>query len=112
MSQSRSGGSGPLRRAPREASNLPHRPTGSRSRAGSFRAWTFAPAQAAAGPDEFRTAPLWGMRTHDRLMHDGETFTRNNSILRHSNEAVNVINNYRNLSTTQKNQLITFLNSL
>jgi CxxC motif-containing protein (DUF1111 family) len=59
-----------------------------------------------------RTAPLWGMRTHDRLMHDGETFTRNNAILRHSNEAVNVINNYRNLSTTQKNQLITFLNSL
>ena len=62
--------------------------------------------------NKVRTAPLWGMRTHDRLMHDGETFTRNNSILRHSNEAVNVINNYRNLSTTQKNQLITFLNSL
>ena len=59
-----------------------------------------------------RTAPLWGVRTHDRLMHDGQQFTRNNAILRHSNEAVNVINNYRNLSTTQKNQLITFLNSL
>jgi CxxC motif-containing protein (DUF1111 family) len=62
--------------------------------------------------NKLRTAPLWGMRTHDRLMHDGQTFTRNNAILRHSNEAVNVINNYRNLSTTQKNQLITFLNSL
>jgi len=62
--------------------------------------------------NKVRTAPLWGMRTHDRLMHDGETFTRNNAILRHSNEAVNVINNYRSLSTTQKNQLITFLNSL
>ena len=62
--------------------------------------------------NKVRTAPLWGVRTHDRLLHDGSQFTRNNSILSHSNEAVNVINNYRNLSTTQKNQLITFLNSL
>ena len=59
-----------------------------------------------------RTAPLWGMRTRDRLMHDGETLTRNEAILRHFGEANPVIINYINLSTTQKNQLITFLNSL
>ena len=59
-----------------------------------------------------RTAPLWGMRTRGRLMHDGETTNRNDSILRHAGEATFVINNYRNLSTTQKNQLITFLQSL
>jgi CxxC motif-containing protein (DUF1111 family) len=59
-----------------------------------------------------RTPPLWGVRTHFALMHDLLTFTRNEAILRHGGEATAVINNYRNLSTTQKNQLITFLQSL
>jgi len=59
-----------------------------------------------------RTAPLWGMRSRDRLMHDGESLTRNEAILRHAGEATPVINNYRNLTNTQQNQLITFLNSL
>ena len=62
--------------------------------------------------NKMRTAPLWGSRTRDRLMHDGESLTRNEAILRHAGEAVNVINNYRSLSTNQKNQLIAFLNSL
>ena len=62
--------------------------------------------------NKVRTAPLWGVRTRPRLMHDGETLNRNESILRHAGEATGVINNYRNLSTTQKNQLILFLNSL
>ena len=62
--------------------------------------------------DKVRTAPLWGVRTRGRLMHDGETTNRNDAILRHAGEATNVINNYRALTATQKNQLITFLNSL
>jgi CxxC motif-containing protein (DUF1111 family) len=62
--------------------------------------------------NKLRTPPLWGMRTRPRLMHDGETVNRNEAILRHAGEATSVINSYRNLSTTQKNQLITFLNSL
>src|SRR6266581_1957682 len=62
--------------------------------------------------NKLRTAPLWGVRTRNELMHDGGNYTRNESILRHANEANGVINNYRALSTTQKNQLITFLNSL
>src|SRR5947199_745624 len=65
-----------------------------------------------ATANKLRTAPLWGLRTRDRLMHDLGNFTRNESILRHAGEATNVINNYRALSTTQKNQLITFLQSL
>jgi len=65
-----------------------------------------------ASANRMRTAPLWGMRTRDRLMHDGEELTRNDAILRHAGEAAGVINNYIFLSTTQKNQLITFLNSL
>ncbi len=62
--------------------------------------------------NKVRTAPLWGMRSRDRLMHDGETVNRNEAILRHAGEATSVINNYRSLSAGQKNQLILFLNSL
>jgi CxxC motif-containing protein (DUF1111 family) len=62
--------------------------------------------------NKMRTAPLWGVRTRNELMHDGLNYTRNDAILRHANEATGVVNNYRNLTTTQKNQLIDFLNSL
>ncbi|HKQ62160.1 MAG TPA: di-heme oxidoredictase family protein [Candidatus Polarisedimenticolaceae bacterium] len=62
--------------------------------------------------NKLRTPPLWGMRSRGRLMHDGATVNRNEAILRHFGEANPVINNYINLSTNQKNQLITFLNSL
>lgn len=65
-----------------------------------------------ATANQMRTTPLWGGRTRDRLMHDLLSFTRNDAILRHAGEATGVINNYRSLSTTQKNQLITFLQSL
>ena len=59
-----------------------------------------------------RTPPLWGLRSRDRLMHDGATLTRNEAILRHGGQAQGAVNNYNSLTTTQKNQLITFLNSL
>ncbi len=62
--------------------------------------------------NKMRTTPLWGLRTKSRMMHDLLSLTRNNAILNHGGEATYVINNYRSLSTTQKNQLITFLNSL
>jgi CxxC motif-containing protein (DUF1111 family) len=62
--------------------------------------------------NKMRTAPLWGLRTHSRLSFDLLDFTRNNAILFHFGEANPVINNYLNLSVTQQNQLITFLNSL
>jgi len=62
--------------------------------------------------NKVRTAPLWGLRTRDRLMHDGESLSRNEATLRHAGEAAQVIFNYRNLSAVDKNALITFLNSL
>lgn len=68
------------------------------------------------GPPEtatkLRTPPLWGLRTHSRLMHDGASLTRNQAILRHGGEATDVINIYRSLTATQKQQLLTFLDSL
>ncbi|HEY0512737.1 MAG TPA: di-heme oxidoredictase family protein [Thermoanaerobaculia bacterium] len=62
--------------------------------------------------NKLRTPPLWGLRTKSRLMHDTLDLTRNNAILAHTNEAEPVIQNYINLSVTQQNQLIAFLNSL
>jgi CxxC motif-containing protein (DUF1111 family) len=66
----------------------------------------------ASTRNKLRTQPLWGVRTHDRHMHDGATLTFNESILRHAGEATFVTNNYRFLSSAQQNQLITFLKSL
>ncbi|HYN21043.1 MAG TPA: di-heme oxidoredictase family protein, partial [Thermoanaerobaculia bacterium] len=62
--------------------------------------------------NKLRTPPLWGLRTRGRLMHDNFNTTRFNSILRHTNEAEPVIQSFTNLSTTQQNQILTFLNSL
>jgi CxxC motif-containing protein (DUF1111 family) len=62
--------------------------------------------------NKLRTPPLWGLRTRARIMHDLTNGTRNGAILRHAGEANPVILNYMNLSTTQKNQLLTFLDSL
>ncbi len=62
--------------------------------------------------NKMRTSPLWGLRFKSRLMHDLQSFTRNNAILRHGGEATGVVNNYRELSPNQKSQLMTFLNSL
>jgi CxxC motif-containing protein (DUF1111 family) len=59
-----------------------------------------------------RTSPLWGLRTRSRFMHDGLSLTINEAILRHDGEAGIVILNYRFLSTTQRNNVLTFLRSL
>ena len=65
-----------------------------------------------ATANRMRTPPLWGLRTKSRLMHDLLSMTRNEAIVRHGGEAEAVINRYRFLSISQKNQLIAFLNSL
>ena len=59
-----------------------------------------------------RTPPLWGVRARNQLMHDGTSLTFNEAILRHGGEAASVIGRYQQLTTTQKRQLITFLESL
>jgi CxxC motif-containing protein (DUF1111 family) len=59
-----------------------------------------------------RTAPLWGVRTRDRLMHEGITFLFRDAIMLHRGEATVITNRFLNLSPLQKQQLITFLESL
>ena len=62
--------------------------------------------------NKIRTVPLWGTRTRDRHMHDGLSLTFTDSILRHGGEATGVTNNFRALTQTQRNQIVTFLQSL
>ncbi len=62
--------------------------------------------------NKLRTPPLWGSRTHARHMHDGLSVTFTDAILRHANEAQAVINRFRNLTSTQRSQIVTFLQSL
>ena len=62
--------------------------------------------------NKLRTAPLWGVRTNPMHMHDGQSLTFTEAILRHAGEATTVINRFRNLSATQRNQIVTFLQSL
>jgi len=62
--------------------------------------------------NKLRTMPLWGTRVRPRHMHDGTSLTFTDAILRHAGEATFVINNFRNLNATQRNQIVTFLQSL
>ena len=59
-----------------------------------------------------RTAPLWGLRTRDRLMHDGLSASREEAIIRHGGEAINVTKSFLTLNSKQRAQLLTFLNAL
>ena len=65
-----------------------------------------------ATANRLRTMPLWGTRTRSRHMHDGESLTFTDAILRHAGEATNVTSRFRALTSTQRSQIITFLQSL
>jgi CxxC motif-containing protein (DUF1111 family) len=76
-------------------------------------------SQGSAGPDEFRTAPLWGVGQRIFFLHDGRSGPTNggllNAIQAHSSsgsEANRVINQFNNLSPSQKQELLNFLRSL
>ncbi|TAM81473.1 MAG: hypothetical protein EPN47_12005 [Acidobacteria bacterium] len=62
--------------------------------------------------NKVRTAPLWGVRTHSRLMHDGNTVTLTDAVLRHKGEAQATTENFERLTPKEKAALITFLDSL
>jgi CxxC motif-containing protein (DUF1111 family) len=62
--------------------------------------------------NKVRTAPLWGVRTRNRLMHDGASLTFTEAIQRHQGEAAGVTSSFNALTASQKAQLIRFLESL
>jgi CxxC motif-containing protein (DUF1111 family) len=61
---------------------------------------------------KLRTSPLWGLRTGSRYMHDLASLTLENAIQRHKGEAREVVGRFRQLSGQEKQQIITFLQSL
>ena len=66
----------------------------------------------AATATQIRTAPLWALRTRNRLMHDGLSFTKEEAIARHAGQATAVRQRFDALTATQKRLLLQFLDSL
>jgi CxxC motif-containing protein (DUF1111 family) len=71
--------------------------------------------QGGAGPDEFRTAPLWGVGQRIFLLHDGRTRDLVQAIEAHrsrGSEANMVIERFNRLSAEEQQDIIDFLRSL
>jgi CxxC motif-containing protein (DUF1111 family) len=62
--------------------------------------------------NKIRTAPLWGVRLHSRLMHDGSSVTLLDAILRHGGEAAHITEKFKGLKPGEKEALLQFLRSL
>lgn len=71
--------------------------------------------QGDAGPDQFRTAPLWGVGQRLFFLHDGRARNLVQAISAHAStgsEANAVVANFNALSTAQQNNVLAFLRSL
>jgi CxxC motif-containing protein (DUF1111 family) len=62
--------------------------------------------------NQMRTAPLWGIRGRNRLMHEGLNVTIFDSIQLHAGQATTARNNFNSLTAAQRNDLIAFVLSL
>jgi len=62
--------------------------------------------------NQIRTAPLWGIRARNRLMHEGLNITIFDSIQLHAGQATAARNAFNSLSAGQRNDLIAFVLSL
>jgi CxxC motif-containing protein (DUF1111 family) len=69
-------------------------------------------AQGDAGPREMRTAPLWGLRTRTRFLHDGRATTLDQAIRDHAGEAAGSVKAYLELSAADREALMEFLRTL
>jgi CxxC motif-containing protein (DUF1111 family) len=71
--------------------------------------------QGGAGPDQFRTAPLWGLGQRLFFLHDGRTSDLIQAIHSHNSagsEADGVIHKFDVLNASQVQDLLNFLRSL
>lgn len=71
--------------------------------------------QGAAGPKQFRTAPLWGLGQRLFFLHDGRTTDLIQVIQSHDSagsEANQVVKKYNKLSVSDQQDLLNFLRSL
>ncbi len=72
----------------------------------------FSPEEYHSARFKIRTPPLWGVRLRSRLMHDGETVTLRDAILRHAGEAAEVTRRFGKLKPKDQETLLQFLRSL
>jgi len=71
--------------------------------------------QGAAGPDEFRTAPLWGLGQRIFFLHDGRTTDLLKAIEAHKSrdsEANRVIDQFHRLRRESQQDIVNFLRGL
>jgi CxxC motif-containing protein (DUF1111 family) len=71
--------------------------------------------QGSAGPDEFRTAPLWGLGQRIFFLHDGRANNLLDAIEAHEgkgSEANSVIDRFNKLKVEEKQNVLIFLRSL
>ena len=71
--------------------------------------------QGAAGPDEFRTAPLWGVGQRVFFLHDGRASNLLEAIRAHKSkgsEANQVIERFDRLGTREQQDILNFLRAL
>jgi len=71
--------------------------------------------QGAAGPDEFRSAPLWGVGQRVFFLHDGRTSNLVEAIRAHKSqgsEANKVIDHFNKLHAQEQQAIIDFLRTL
>jgi CxxC motif-containing protein (DUF1111 family) len=78
-------------------------------------------SQGQAGPQEFRTAPLWGLGKRIFFLHDGRTTDLLEAIAQHqsgggrtggASEANQIVTNFSRLRESQKQDILNFLRSL
>ena len=69
----------------------------------------FSPEHFQTAKDKLRTAPLWGVRFRNRLMHDGASTTLRDAVVRHSGEALEVSHHFQRLSRSDQEALLDFL---
>jgi CxxC motif-containing protein (DUF1111 family) len=69
-------------------------------------------AQGAAGPNEMRTPPLWGLRLRKQLMHDGSALSVEQAIGQHGGAAARVRERFRSLAARDQQGLLEFLGTL
>jgi CxxC motif-containing protein (DUF1111 family) len=62
--------------------------------------------------NKMRTPPLWGVRLRTRLMHDGNSFTFSDAILRHQHEGGGASNRFFQLPVGDRDAVLQFLRSL
>jgi CxxC motif-containing protein (DUF1111 family) len=67
---------------------------------------------SVAATRRMRTAPLWGLHSRNKLLHDGRTTDRGAAILAHAGQGAAASAGYNALSASSKSDLLAYLNTL